>query len=197
MQTPTELANIALGHIGAAKVHDFHEASASAETLRLHWATTRDACLRSRHWNFALRRKTLSRLATPPEFGFAYAYQLPSDYLLATEVNGLQCGTGEATHEIEGDTLLTDDEQCHLRYVRRVEETSLWDASFEKFFTLQLAAEIAPFLSSSQGLRESLLQQSEVAKLKAAGPDNLETRPWAIPATKGAGWASRVIGPAT
>jgi hypothetical protein len=194
MKTPTELANIALGLIGQPPISDFLEPSAAAEAVRLHWDLTRQACLRGRQWNFAVRRAVLVRLAAAPAFGFAYAYHLPDKYLLACEVNGKNAGTGEATHEIEGAMLLTDEESVQLRYVEDIQDSTSWDSSFDQYFCAALAAAVAPFLTNSQSMAEGMMQLAEKKRLAAMGPDNLESRPRSILATSGEGWASRILG---
>ena len=194
MPTPTELANIALGHIGVARISDFGEPSPSAEAVRLHWDLTRQACLRGRHWNFAVKRETLSRLEDAPVFGFSYAFHLPDDYLLALSINGKEAGTGEATHEIEGRLMLTDEEAVQLKYVRDVLDSTGWDSSFSEFFTATLAAKVAPVLSNSQSMAADMLQLAARKRLDAMGPDNLESRPRAIPATSGRTWETIMRG---
>jgi hypothetical protein len=187
--TKTELANIALGHIGSALIQSIDELSPAAQHIRRMWDLTRDGLLRQRHWNFALDRKTLTRLTDDPAFGWDAAYQLPADYLLAIEWNGREAGTGEAEFDIEGGKLLCDDtETAELRYVKRVEEVSKWDASFCEAFCYKLAAAIAPSLSSSQGMADALTAKGEQSMLRAFGPDNLETRPRAVLAQEGSQW---------
>lgn len=125
---------------------------------------------------------------TAPAFDYAYAYQLPTDYLLATEWNGREAGTGDARYDIEGATLLCDDDASKLRYVARIEDPDLWDANFQEAFALKLAARIAPGITTSQGLAEKLDQRAEQYLMKAFGPDNKETKPRAVLAQTSSGW---------
>lgn len=192
--TQTELANIALGHIGSALIQSIDEVSPAAQHCRRMWNLTRDALLRERPWNFALKRSALSRLGDAPSFGYDSAYALPADYILAVAWNGREAGTGDAEFDIEGATLLADSqsdgdtEQAELRYVFRCEQVTAWDASFCRAFSFALAAAIAPSLSSSAGLADSLLNKAEAVTMKAFGPDNLETRPRVVLAQTDSGW---------
>jgi len=192
--TKTELANIALGHIGSAKIQSIDENSPAAEHCRRMWEFVRDGLLRQRHWNFALTRSALSALSQDPAFGYAFAYQLPADYLLAIEWNGREAGTGESAFDIESGTLLCDDESGNLRYVRVVESVSSWDASFCEAFSYKLAAAIAPSISSSANLADSLMQRGEQVMVRAFGPDNLETRPRVILAQTDSAYAAARLG---
>ncbi len=55
-----------------------------------------------------------SALATAPAFGYAYQYQLPTDYIRAIEFNAQAAGTSQALFEIEGDKLLTNDSRSNF-----------------------------------------------------------------------------------
>lgn len=250
-----ELANIALGHLGTVTLNDFNENSPEGIHVRRNWALVRDALLRQRHWNFAIKRTTLvldgavnltgvssengsadievdsatglsvgmsvkgtfvqagakitaidgttvtldticsttadSQTATAynaPAFDYDYGYALPSDYLVALEVNARECGTAEAAMDIEGSSLLCDDLTCQLRYVARVEDSSKWDQCFKEAFALRLAARIATGITTAQGLASQLDQRAEQYLAKAFGPDNTESKPRVVRATERSGW---------
>lgn len=192
--TQTELANIALDHLGVSGITDITERSVAAEKIRLHWPMVRDNLLRQSPWNFAAKRAALSALADAPAFDWGYAYQLPSDYVEALEVNGKQAGTGEAEYEISGGQLLTDDATCDLKYTARVETVSLWSPTFCDAFTHALAASIAAGLSTAAGLGESMRQRAEEIAVIAAGPERRETKPRAVLAQSGSGWLKARMG---
>lgn len=173
---------------------DLEEQTPQAEHCRRMWDLTRDALLRRRHWNFALRRTILAQDSTAPLFDREYSYTLPSDYLLAVEVNGRQAGTGEATFDVIGDTIQTDDETLCLLYVRREQDAKRWDASFCEAFAYKLAAAIAPSITTAPGLGEKLAQAAEMVVLQAFGPDNLETRPRAVLAQTGSAYLRARLG---
>lgn len=187
--TKTEIANIALGQIGVSgAITDFSERSPEAERVRLHWDGVRDAMLRHKAWSFAAKRQVLSRLADAPEFDFAYAYALPSDYLRAIEFNGQAGGTSEAQYEISGGNLLSDSDVAQLKYTARVENTELWDAAFVDAFTLALAAVIIPGISTSASAGAALRQRAEAAANSAIDPSKREGRPRAVQAQTGSGY---------
>lgn len=192
--TKTELANIALGHLGSALIQSLDENSPSAQHCRRMWDFVRDGLLRQKDWNFALDRATLSRLQVDPPFGYNAAYQLPSTCLRVVEWNGQEAGTGEAQFDIESKMLLCnvegdeDTPRAELRFIRRVDNVNDWDASFNEAFSYKLAAAIAPAISTSAGLADSMNKLGEQVMLRAFGPDNLETRPRVVLAQEGSGW---------
>lgn len=190
----TLLANIALGHLGSAIIQSIDEASPAAEHCRRMWDITRDSMLRKRAWNFAIVRTSLTRYADAPLFGYTAAYALPSDYILAIEWNGQQAGTGRAEFEIEGGKLLADidssngTERAQLKYVRREENVTLWDESFCQAFGYALAAAIAPSLSSSSSIADSMLSKASALFTDALGPDDRESMPTVIKAQTDSEW---------
>lgn len=255
MASQLEIANIALGHLGTLKMASYDEASAEGEHVRRQWDLARDAILRQRHWNFAIKRATLTltgavalssvsvtlgstsvtvgsasglsvgmaikadfvpagttitaisgttltlsaaagttltgQTATAyngPPFGYAYSFDLPSDYLRALEVNGIDAGTGKATWDIEGNKLLTDEATVQLRYTAKVTDTTLWDQSFVEAFAFKLAARVAPGISTAVGLAGQMDQRADEYLLRAFGPDNIESKPRAVQAWDGSGY---------
>ena len=187
--TQTELANIALGLLGAESITDFTERTPAAEKVRRHWPLVRDTLLRSKAWNFATKRVSLSEdVDATPIFDWTYAYALPGDYLKAIEFNAKQAGTGEAEFEIAGRFLLADDDAAELKYTCRLETVSEWDPSFQDAFAHALAAALAPGLSTASGLGMAMRQRAEEIAVQAAGPNSVETRPRALLAHTGSGW---------
>ncbi len=190
----TEIANIALGHLGSALIQSIEEVSPSAEHIRRMWNFTRDGLLRQKDWNFAINRATLSRLGVDPPFDWEAAYQLPADYIRCLSWNGMEAGTGVDLFDIESGMLLCDVDasdaspRAELRYIRRAEDTSMWDASFVEAFSYRIAAAICPAMTTSAGLSDAMMKNAEMAMLKAFGPDNLETRPRAILAQENSGY---------
>ena len=180
MQTVTSLCNAALAHLGQHRIVSIDEVSPPAEECRRSWDITRDALLREFPWNFSIKRSVLTALVETPAFDWAYYYALPSDYLSTLEFNGVEGGTGRTNFEVEGGKLLTDDTTAQLRYIAKVEDVSLWDSSFSEAFALRLAAKIAPTLTSSTTMPESLLARAAQAAVTAKGTDQAESRPRVI-----------------
>lgn len=176
MATETTIANVALGHLGVARITELADPSPAAEHCRRMWDTTRDNLLRAYPWNFAIKRIQLTASATAPPFGWAYAYPLPSDCLRALEVNGCPPGVGSVPYEIEGTEILTDLTTCKLRYLRKVEQVSLWSADFCELFGYELAKSIAPSLSLQTSSIQLLDALSAPARSRAQATNSAETK---------------------
>lgn len=181
--TPTEIANLALGHIGESKIADYDEQSPVAEVIRTAWANTRDVCLRMFRWNFATARVALSAVDAPADESFGYAYQLPADYLRCLEFNAVDAAHSLTQFRIEGTQILSDDEAANLRYIRRVENPAEWDPSFVRAFSFKLAATVAPRLTNSSAAadRQNAAFADAIADAKQANA--IESKPTVVLAT--------------
>jgi hypothetical protein len=185
--TSTEIANMALGHLGTSRIADFEENSPAAENVRRFWTVCRRTALREWDWNFATARLALSAVANPPA-GVAKAYTLPGDYLRLIELNGVAAGTGLATFEVERGLLITNEDPVVIKYIRDEETASLWDDSFAVFLSYRLAAAIAPSLSAQPSLAEAMQASAANALNIAKGLDAVEAMPRVLRGPKTSGY---------
>ena len=195
MASRTEIANLALGHLGQSRIVDLSQNSPAAEALRDCWAPAREATLRAHHWNFATARTTLAPLAEAPAFEWSYQYPLPADYCRLVSVNEVLAGTRDCPFVVEGGRLLSHEANARVVYVRNVEATELWDADFVLAFSFQLAELAAPRLSNDGGQAARIALRKQEAGLTAMLSDATETRPLVRRASEGseylaarAGW---------
>ncbi|MFN7340811.1 MAG: hypothetical protein ACK5VI_07010, partial [Opitutia bacterium] len=146
MTTPTELCNMALAHLGQARISDYSERSPAAEHCRRAFDHTRRLCLRDYDWNFAIRRALLTAAEAAPPFDWGYAYPLPEDCLRVLSVNQRPGGTRLTDYAVEGRSILTNSAECRVRYVADATDVTEWDSVFCSYFAYRLAAAIAPSL---------------------------------------------------
>lgn len=164
------ICNSALIKLGASTVMSLTDGSRNATLCHEQFDKLRDGLLRAHNWNFAIARTALAQLAAAPAFGFAYAYQLPADWLRTLTVHGDAAGRDAPVYRTEGRTLASDAPALYLRYVRRVEDPNDMDASFREALAWQIAADLAiPITQSSttfgemrDGLRASLTRARSV-----------------------------------
>lgn len=67
--------------IGAEEIGSFDDETREARTCASIYPTLKENVLQKNTWRFSVRQEQLNRLVATPLFGFAYAYQLPSDFL--------------------------------------------------------------------------------------------------------------------
>lgn len=158
--SPTDICNLALGHLGEARITSLDEDSVSARACALHYDSVRDEVLRSHRWNFAQTRKVLAALEGGPPFGWALQYELPVDCLRVLEVNGSEAGDVlSSEYIIEGRQILTNAEEVRLVYTRQVRDVTDYDALFVRVFALKLAIVL------SETIRGTTTKTAELTQL--------------------------------
>ena len=77
------LASRALLKLGAGTIASFDEGTAESEIAGNLYPSLRDALISAHPWSFATAQAVLPKLAAEPVADFAFAFQLPSDFLRA------------------------------------------------------------------------------------------------------------------
>jgi hypothetical protein len=100
-----------------------------------------------------------------PVFGYDHQYVLPTDFMRLR----LKGDYYHYKFEIEGNRILTDHDQKHITYVKKVTDPTLWDALFTELFVLKLALKLANALAGtgSGALKAEIKQEIQYAEAKA------------------------------
>jgi hypothetical protein len=106
-------------------------------------------------WNFTKKRASLARLIATPEFGWDYAYQIPSDCLKILEIYDSVDGDPITDWDINYQQILTNKEQLYALYQIDVDETDL-PIYFVNFFSAALAEEVCMTVTDNNQLKELL-----------------------------------------
>lgn len=110
--------------------------------------------------------------------GWAYAYALPSDFVLLVELNGntywgwQYYGDTTSDYEIIGQNLYCEEPQAVVQYVQNVTDTTRFDPLFFNCVTLKLAAMISTVLRQDGGRMEQALMVAYDKALKEARTKN-------------------------
>src|SRR5690606_5691496 len=148
-----DIANRALTKLGAARIIALDDDSTASNTLNSMFDIVRDAELRANLWHFSKARAELPALTDVPLFGFSHQFQLPSDHLRLIQVGRQRCRprpSEDGWYSIEGGRLLVNQSgPLLIRYVRRVEDPTLFDALFVEAFACRLAAEACETITNS------------------------------------------------
>lgn len=167
MATDVGVANLALTLLGESRIISLDDDVKPAREAKAIFEMVRDALLGGYTWSFAKTRTTLPADATPPAFGYANQFQLPSDCLRIVMVNELYAGLdltdyrGSPTEDftIEGRKILTDySAPLKLRYIKRITDPSLYQANFTKVFGCQLAVDLCEALTQSNAKKTAAEQ---------------------------------------
>lgn len=159
------LCSRALLKIGAQPVASLEEGTAEAEVAANLYPAVRDALLSAHPWSFATGQADLPRLLAVPYADYAYAYQLPADFLRVLSAGGGGRGRG-LLYRIHENRLHTDSPQVVLTYLFRPAESAL-PPFFASALVARLAAEFCVPLTESTSRAEMLHRLAE-AELRHA-----------------------------
>jgi hypothetical protein len=107
----------------------------------------------------------------PPDHGYAYRYDLPSDFLRLLE----QSEDTRELWELGGREVFSDSGiTVPIRYVRRLRDTTKWDPLLQSYVAARLAYEICEELTQSSSKKEALAKDLAALEIKAKGVDAQE-----------------------
>ena len=183
MASQVEIANRALTKLGAARIISFGDDNKQARAIQSMFDIVRDSELRSHIWSFSVKRTSLAALTSTPAWGFEYEYELPSDYLRLLQVDEMYNGpsmddyrnAATADYVLEGKKILTNfGAPLKIRYIARVVDTTMWDATFTEAFACKLAMELAEDLTQSNQKRDLAGQEYKFALMQAVRSSAIE-----------------------
>lgn len=179
MASKTDICNLALSWLAANLLTDFDtDDTTEAEYCRANYAITRDSVLEDAAWTFATARATLSPIVTPEgSYGYSNYFQIPADCLSV-----LSCtGNADELHDgnrmdwrVEGITIGANEDIVYIRYLRRIDDESLFSKSFIRAFAARLAGDLAIPLTESKQLEQTMLQKYEMALSDAKANDGFQ-----------------------
>ena len=167
----TSINNQALAKLGATEITSIDDdTTGNAVKCRAIYENVRDSLLRTYIWNCAIERAELALLATTPEFGYSYEYTLPAaPYCLRVlEMDG------DYEFKVEGRKLLTDQETCKIRYIKRITNPTQLDSIFVRVMACDIASQLAVSITSSKTLKEKLDLELKTLLLEAKMADAME-----------------------
>lgn len=146
MPDQTTICNLAVTQIGEEHIVNIDESTKVAAKLKMVWQIMVDEMLEEYDWTFARQRQSLALMSTPPAFGFANAFKLPSDYLrMLREQEDCNAWNARPWRK-EGNLLLTGESDIDLLYIARVGPEK-FSAKFAVALSFRLGAAVAYSLS--------------------------------------------------
>lgn len=152
------ICNKALALLGANRITSIDDDSVEARLCKELSDDVRKDLLRAHPWKFALTRATLAESATTPEWGWDHQFPLPSDCLRVVEMYGQE----QDNWTEEGRFLLTDSDECKIKYIKDISTVGNFDSSFTTVYAIDLAIAMSYSLTTSEGMRDSLVKLREL-----------------------------------
>ncbi len=184
-ESSTSVSNMALARIGAKRINDFtdnSETSPEAIQCRLFYDQTRRSLLKDHYWPFAKARVKLSADTewdedTDNDFGYTYAFHLPSDFLRVIMFwNGSDQTDGRTnyTYELEGKRLLTSESAVFLKYMKNVTDVGQWDTLFTDTMVLIMANKMVMALTQELDIKTDVDKDLAFLMRKVKAMDRME-----------------------
>jgi hypothetical protein len=169
MASNTEIANLAISHLGHGKeIADLDtENSAAANACRRYYEKARDMTLRDFAWPFATKFAELALVEEDPTDEWAFSYQVPSDCLMVRKIlSGVRTDYRESRvpYRIVGTKIYTDTEDAQVEYTERVTDEALYPFDFMMAFSWRLSFYVAARITAGDPfkLRESSMQMYRI-----------------------------------
>lgn len=187
MASETEIANLALSHLGIGKQIGVlsTERSEEANACRQFYETARDATLRDFPWPFATRIIALGLVEEDPNDEWGFSYRYPSNGLKIIRIlSGIRNETNDArvpykiTQDDDGLLLLSDQSDAQIEYIVRADDPTLYPSDFKLALSFRLAMYIAPRITSGDDFKiQSKLAQFynyEISKAMATSVNEMQ-----------------------
>lgn len=188
MATKTEIANLALSHLGVGKEISNLDTDSSSEgsVCRRFYDTCLEATLRDFPWPFATKIAALGLVEEDPNDEWGYSYRYPSDCLkLRRILSGLRTDTNDTrspykvSRDSAGLLIFSDQEDAELEYTLLNLDPEQYPADFVLALSFRMAHYIAPTVTSGDpfGLGQRAMQMYEYEISRAARTGINEEQP--------------------
>lgn len=142
-------------------------------------------CLEQGLWRFAIRaRKVEADSDIDPEFGYEYAFAIPSDHVRTVEVSSDEYfSLPLLSYRYENGYWYSDVDTIYIRYVSDDASyggnLSLWSEGFRHFFELYLAWQISGNFTGAEGetIEKKMRRQLSSARSKDAMNEPAKFKP--------------------
>lgn len=179
MASAVEIANLALEKIGdEGEIISLDEDSRAARAVNACWAMMRDAVLRAHPWDFARTRATLPALAEKPAgwWGDGNLFQKPADFIRFVELED------DKLYRLEGQWIIADTAgPLQILYIRRVEDTGLYDPLFADALAARIAMQVAKKITGSDSAKTRAAEEYELTLRTAKEVNGKEDAPQDMP----------------
>lgn len=183
--SPVDICNLALDDLKQLPIKSIITPQSNTEQVcARNYDVTRRECLFSHPWKFAITRIQLTaNPSTTPLFGYAYAYDLPIDYIRLVTVGDDYIGDLRTAFEIESNQLLAvagdvvfDGTTKNVRYMRDVEDVTKFSPGFITYFRLKLAIRMSNKFNVSTQIKAGLKEDFSDAQTEARAVNGQESK---------------------
>jgi hypothetical protein len=152
MASEVSICNQALSWLGGNKIISLNDDTVEASLCKANYTQLRDAVLEEGKWTFATRRYQLPRSATPPAYGYSYAFEIPPEILTvisATRNADNKNRTDDLDWRREEGRILCDSATLYCKAIVRIIDPTKFTPMFVQALAARLAADICMTLTES------------------------------------------------
>lgn len=144
-----QVMNDALMKIGSEPITAVTDTSKRALLVVGRYEPVRDIVLSKHPWKSASTRCVIEDDGDPPEFGYAFSLDLPSDFLRVVSLDE----DTQADYKVEGKNLLYDAREADLVYVYKVKKPACLHPLTVEAIVMYLAWDICYPLTQNAALK--------------------------------------------
>ena len=168
MPSNTEIANLAISHLGTGKdIENLTTGnSPEAKAMRRFFETARDKVLEDFPWPFATKFVALGLIKESPTTEWAYSYGFPADAIRFVRILSAQRTDSRQSevkykivHGASAQELYTDKEDAWAEFTFRVTDTARFSPSFVVALSHLLAKLAAPRLTRGDPFKQQERQK--------------------------------------
>ncbi len=167
----TSLCNTALVSLKANTLLNLTtDTSEEATICQVIYYQARNQLLVVYPWGFATKRATLQQNVVAPDWGYTYAYPLPSDYLK------IQLIADEDINrfEVEEKQIVTDASTCKIKYTAEITDVGAFDEKFVFLLPYLIKAMMAYAITGKRTIEVSAWQLYQEMEIDAFNSDSSE-----------------------
>jgi len=191
MGAPTskvDICNLAMDHIGGGIIVSVDTPTTEQEIKCARWYdATRRAILRGFPWTFARARRSISRDATAPSFGWADAYNLPNDLLRLNFIGDDSIIDYKQKYAMEGRQLLLNNSgeaSINIGYTKDETDVGKFDALFIDLLAVEIAWRPTFAFTMKPSLKKALFEARDILRTEAKAVNSQERPPIRVERSK-------------
>ena len=175
--TEVNLANIALTMLGQQPITALTDTNNRAVMADARYSDMRDTVLRAHPWNCAVKRDSLAKSVTAPDWGYSNTFVLPSDFVRLVDIEdptqkySIEAGNQAGDNDL---VLLSDANSMNVRYVYKITDVSKMDDTLKQAIATRLAADLALAITGDSGKEQFLMQKYQSILLQAQWEDSVQ-----------------------
>lgn len=175
MASVVGIYNIALTHLGEARVSATTSQKAAVVAINEIYDDRRDHLQRSHAWHFARETTIPALIATAPAIEYSYAFRMPAENLRILGVYADATLLNEVVFGLyRGGQIRCDYSVIYARYIHQVTDVNEMPPDFRYALGLDLAAQVCVEITSSRTLAEKLAERASRALISAQSVDSQE-----------------------